>query len=84
MPPDRPDPHRHKKTQMRSNPVRDAIMNLIEDRSEAGATTAEEVHAALLIDTEVSTVAYHLSALANRGLLKRSDSRAEPRFQPAS
>jgi Fe2+ or Zn2+ uptake regulation protein len=84
MPPDRPDAQRHKEAQMRSNPVRDAIMNLIEERPEAGPTTAEEVHGALPLRTEVSTVAYHLSALANRGLLKRSDSRAEPRFQLSS
>jgi hypothetical protein len=38
---------------MGSNPIRDAIMNLIEDRPEAGGITAEEMHGALPIETEI-------------------------------
>ncbi len=69
-----------KERQMRSNPIRDAIMHLIEDSPETAGTTAVEVRAGLQADAPLSAVVYHLRVLAANRYLKRDDSGAEPRF----
>jgi predicted transcriptional regulator len=66
---------------MRSNPVRDAIMNLFAGRLDAAAPTdATEVHSALEADASPKAVAYHLAVLVGNGILKSDDTE---RFQPA-
>lgn len=73
-----------KETQMRSNPIRDAILNLLEDSAEPPGTTAEQVRAGLQADAPLSAVVYHLRVLADNGRLERDDSQAAPRFLVAS
>lgn len=73
-------PSNHKETRMRSNPTRNAILNLIEDRPEPDGTTAEQVRAELEGDAPLSAVVYHLRVLADNGYLQCD---AE-RFQLAS
>lgn len=66
---------------MRSNPVRDAIMNLFAGLPDAAASTdAAEVHSAVEADTSSKAVAYHLAVLVGNGFLKSDDAE---RFQPA-
>lgn len=74
-------PERRRERKMRSNPTRNAIMNLFDDRPDTAAPTdAAEVHSALQADAPLKAVAYHLAVLAGKGFLKRDDAE---RFQPA-
>ncbi len=68
----------HKETQMRSNPIRAAILKLLEDSPEPPGTTAEEVRAELQADAPLSAVAYHLRVLADNDYLRRDDSETDP------
>jgi predicted transcriptional regulator len=69
---------------MRSNPTRDAILNLLEDSPDPPGTTADEVRGGLQADAPLSAVVYHLRVLADNGRLECDDSQAAPRFLLAS
>lgn len=71
---------------MRSNPIRDAILNLLEDRAEdMEGATATEVLDALQVSPRLEVVMYHLRVLADSGRLTCEDSKgAAPRYRLTS
>lgn len=72
-----------KEAQMRSNPTRSAILNILE-RSPEAETTVTDLWNVLRADASLRAVGYHLRVLAANGRLTCDDSETEPRFQLAS